>query len=411
MKQRQYNRLSRLTRGRFQFTDTGQAIFLGTCFVLLATLAIPAFGIFGSLVALQIIGLLLGILFRPRLNIESIWPQRVMAGEAIQATFTVHNRSRFTGYQLELQLEDIHPAFEPIETTTSLPLLPAGATQTVTLSLRCRQRGRYTLPRPSCFSGFPFNLYRFGIKQHEALELLVVPAYFRLYSRQSNSVPTASHSGRHTHTARGLSVEYLGNRPFMRGDSPHRIDARAWARLATPAIKEFFDETQHHVAIWFNPCIDRSSSPLTAQQNKTLEAAVQLTASLSYSLSRDVVLGHLLLGSHHYKLTGGSLAQRINRVHDLLATVTVSDRPVEDTTLRDLIAHVDSLNELCIITQTWHTYGQRLVDYANQAGVKVTLLCVAETDPQVNAEKTTPWPQTTQWIAPDQILRQEVTIW
>jgi uncharacterized protein (DUF58 family) len=410
MKRYRPNPFSRLIRGRFQFTDTGRAIFIGTCFILLATLAVPAFGISGSLVVLQVIGLLLGLLFRPRLDMEGAWPQRIMAGETIQATFVVRNRSRFNAYQLLFQLEEIAPAFESLETTVRIPLLRAGATHKVTLRLRCRQRGRYNLPKGACSSSFPFNLYRFGIAQHQVAELLVVPAYFRLHCPTSAGIHTASHGSRHTRSALGLSVEYLGNRPFMQGDSPHHIDSRAWARLATPAIKEFYDETQQHVAIWYDPWIDHSGSTLTTVQTDTFEAGIQLAASLVYSLNREVVLGHLLLGSQHYVLTEGSLTQRIDRAHDLLATLTTSDRPAEDTCLHEIIEHVDSLDELYIIAHCWNSAGQNLVDYANRAGVKVTLLRVAA-PAQPDTIPSTHWPPDTQWIAPDQIHQREVTIW
>ena len=47
----------------------------------------------------------------------------------------------------------------------------------------------------------------------------------------------------------GESPEYIGNRDYRPGDSLRRIDPRAWARLATPIVREYSEEYYCRIAL------------------------------------------------------------------------------------------------------------------------------------------------------------------
>ena len=102
---------------------------------------------------------------------------------------------------------------------------------------------------PVCESSFPFNLFRFGVlrdgrrKPDRAAGVLLAADLSLPYVSRHVNASSLRPAGRV-----GTSPEYIGNRPFMPGDSPRRIDVRAWARLAAPATKEYDDDLDDYAA-------------------------------------------------------------------------------------------------------------------------------------------------------------------
>ena len=72
------------TRGRLHFglTGAGRVVLRGACFVLLAALIIPAFGVLSVLVSAVLVALVFGFLLRPRIRVSGSPPDRVIAGQA-----------------------------------------------------------------------------------------------------------------------------------------------------------------------------------------------------------------------------------------------------------------------------------------------------------------------------------------
>lgn len=372
------------TSRRFQLTETGQGILIGTVFVLLTCLVIPAFGILAGLMVLQAVALGIGWWFRPRLRLQGNWPEQAVTGQTIRAQFTLTNPSRVPVYQLWMEPLPWPQEFEPEEKIWPVASLAPGESRTVTLAATCLRRGCYQLESPVCTSSFPFNLYRFGPHAAKPQEVLILPAYRRL---ERPVLASAASMGSRLGQARrwaGSSPEYVGSRPFIPGDSPRRIDARAWARLSVPAVKEFFDESKQAVALVMDTSSGASGRTLTDPQRHDFEGAVSLAASLAYSLPRHATLNTLAVDTEIHTLVGENLSLQVEQVLRLLATVTPDAQPrvEEGDTLADLLSQVQ---ELLIVGIAWHARTLHLAELAQQQGCPVTMIRVGADSPNLDS--------------------------
>jgi len=370
-----------LVKRRFQMTETGRGILIGTLFVFLACLVIPAFGILAALAVLQIVALGFGWWFHPRLRLHGSWPEQAMAGQMISAQFTLTNHSRYPVYQLWLEPLSWPAEFEPHQEVWPLTSLAPGASHTVTLSAQCRQRGCYRLESPMCSSSFPFNLYRFGTRSAQSQQVLILPEFQRLERSVLASMGSAGGRLGQTQQWIGASPEYIGSRPFHPGDSPRRIDARAWARLAVPAVKEFFDESRQAVALVLDTSTGTSGKPLNAEQRRDFEGVVSLAASLAYSLPQHTTLNTLAVGSEVHTLAGENLSFQVDQAHRLLASVALDDQPSKED-FRGLTESLFHIQELLIVGIAWHARTLRLAELAQQQGCHITMIRVGADAPR-----------------------------
>jgi uncharacterized protein (DUF58 family) len=356
-------------------TETGRGILIGTIFVFLACLVIPAFGILAALAVLQSVALGFGWWFRPRLRLHGSWPEQAIAGQMIRARFTLTNTSRYPAYQLWLEPLNWPAEFEPCQEVWPLTSLAPGESHTVTLSALCRQRGCYPLGSPTYSSSFPFNLYRFGARSTRLQQVLILPAFQQLERSILASMGSAGGRLGQAQQWIGASPEYIGSRPFHPGDSPRRIDARAWARLAVPAVKEFFDESRQATALVLDTCTGTSGKPISAQQRRDFEGAVSLAASLAHSLPQHATLNTLVVGSDVHALTGENLSLQVDQAHRELATVALDDHLSKDDpgVLAESLFHIQ---ELLIVGIAWHERTLRLAEWAQQHGCHITMIRV-----------------------------------
>lgn len=356
-----------------RLTETGRGILIGTIFTFLACLFIPAFGVFAALIVLQAVALGIGWWFRPRLHIHGAWPDHTMAGHFMHARFTLENRSKSSAYHLLMAPVEWPPEIEPRDPILPIPSLAPGQQRFVTLSARCHRRGRYRLEIPTCFSSFPFNLYRFGSRKTTAQDVLVLPNYHRLELHSlASSQGGGIWSGRNRNLT-GLSPEYVGSRPFLPGDSPRRIDARAWARLAVPAVKEFFDESQQTVALVLDTWLGEGASGNRKSREDDFEAAVSLTASVAYSLPDSATLDTLITGTEVHFIPGKNLGHQVERVHRVLATVKALDQTSSQKLPDDVMDRLHTCSEIFVIGVAWQPQIQHLVTLAQQCGCRVSL--------------------------------------
>ncbi|MCH8192607.1 MAG: DUF58 domain-containing protein [Planctomycetes bacterium] len=332
-------------------TEHGRAIITATCFVFLASLVIPAFGVFAGLICFHAAALWVGYLLRPSVSITGDLPDHIVAGEETQLRFQVTSASRRKLCELTVTLDHLPETVEQTGPPFRVDQLKPGESITVTLSILARQRGHYTMGYPICSSSFPFNLYSFGLAHPEREELLVFPAFDRLTLAGIASEGIGQSSvGLGTASLRGASPEYIGNRPYVTGDSLRDIDARAWARLASPVVKEYHHEFHRHGAL----ILDVAETSKTTTGTQLFEAAVSLCASIAFSLQSECLIDFLVTGAEVHDLATVPAGARVRRIHEILAHVKPDPTPLSVNSQLEHLLH--GVSDLYII-QSAHRPG------------------------------------------------------
>jgi uncharacterized protein (DUF58 family) len=365
---------------RFGLTDAGKVILRGVVFIALAALIIPAFDVLSVLVFVMLVALVVGLVLRPKILVTGNLPDRVLAGQTAHLTYTIRNIGRLPAYNLRVRFRALPEAIEQIADAETTWRLGPGQTAEAVVAIRPKRRGHYRVRHPVCESSFPFNLFHFGASRDGEESLIVLPAFSLL----EVSLPYVS---RHVDASSirpagrlGMSPEYIGNRPFQPGDSPRRIDVRAWARLSVPATKEYDDDLDNYAALVLDTRVAEGGLKSKSNEVRGLEAAIRLCASMAYTIHRDCLIDLLLTGADLHLFTSLPKAMRLDRIHETLAVV----EPSRDYTAEQIGALLEDrlgeISEVIFIVLQWDRTYQQLAEWAEQAGCHCTAIVVGESD-------------------------------
>ncbi|MEN6335428.1 MAG: DUF58 domain-containing protein [Phycisphaerales bacterium] len=386
-------------------TDAGKVFMQGVGFVVLASLVVPAFGALAILLAVCVVALAVGFILRPRVRVTGNLPDRIPAGQTARLTYTLENTGRLTAYCLSARFLDLPEAVEQVGQAEAIPRLEPRQTASVTLTIRPKRRGCHQIGRPICESSFPFNLFRIGMMRGEAQTLLVLPAFswmhvpLRYISRHVNT------SSRRSSGHSGNTPEYIGSRPFMSGDSPRRIDVRAWARLAAPATKEYDDDLDDYAAFVLDTRVPEGWSKSKSGEIPELEAAVSLCASVAYSIGEDCLIDVLLAGPERHEFTAYPKGTRLERIHEILAGVEPSEDYSLDQIGPFLEGRLGEISEIVFIVLRWDPMYQRLAEWSQRAGCHTTVVVIGKPDAAATGGD---WAGDVRFLPADEILAGRV---
>jgi uncharacterized protein (DUF58 family) len=160
-------------------------------------------------------------------------------------------------------------------------LAPSKATS-LKIKMFFHRRGFYRAEKIRCCTFFPFNL--FGCKKGKSLlaDFLVYPRFGLIKGLNENNSSMKGYQQIPAAVRTGISDEYFSSRVSYQIDSPRHIDSRAWARLNTPAIKEYHNQQYLTTGLYLQTC------PALDSKNKRnwelFEASVELAASCIYTV-------------------------------------------------------------------------------------------------------------------------------
>jgi uncharacterized protein (DUF58 family) len=390
------------------FTDTGKVILRGTFFVALAALIVPAFGILSALVAIMLMALVVGFVLRPKIQIEGNMPERVIVGQTTKFSYVLKNTSRLPAYNLSVVFRDLPETIQQHGGAQMIPHLGPGENIEVTVEIRPVRRGYYKIKRPICQSGFPFNLFNFGISYDDLETLIVLPVFYRLQLSPIGLSQKVCAGGARLAGQRSAFPEYAGNRPFLPGDSPRRIDARAWARLSVPATKEYHDDFDKRTALILDTCISDFSLLSGTNQSRHFEAAVSLCASVAYTINNDCLIDVLLAGNEIYQLNTLPRMICLDKIQNILAGVEPSKGYSLEKISPVLISEFPRISEVFFILLRLNKTYQHLIELANQAGCHCNVLLVGGSDQMPAEDENMSWTSNLRYLSPDEILTGQI---
>jgi uncharacterized protein (DUF58 family) len=386
-------------------TDAGKVLLRGTGFVILATLVVPAFGVLAILLAVCLVAVVVGLILRPRMRITGNLPDRVVAGQAAYLTYALRNVGRLPAYSLSVRFPALPNAVEQVGDVRMVHRLAPGETTEVAVTIRPKRRGCHQIGLPVCQSSFPFNLLRIGTLHQEPQTLLVLPTFSWL------RVPL-QYVSRHVNTSNlrpagraGGSPEYIGSRPFAAGDSPRRIDVRAWARLGAPATKEYDDDLDDYAAFVLDTRVPEGRPRAKSGEIRELEAAVSLCASVAYTIHQDCLIDLLLAGPDLHEFAASPKTMRLDRVHETLAGVEPSKGYSLDQIGPLLEDRLQEISEIVFIVLHWDETYRRLAEWARRAGCHTTVVIIGEPDAATLGED---WAGDIRFLSADDVLAGRV---
>ncbi len=410
----------RRTDGRLRLglTNAGKVVLRGTGFVTLAALIVPAFGVLSALVSVVLMALLVGFVLRPKIQVNGNLPDRVIVGQITRLRYVLKNVSRLSAYNLCVRFGDLPDAIEQIGGGHVISHLGPGKTTEVTVEIRPKRRGYYRIKQPICQSSFPFNLFNFGISRDDEETLIVLPVFslLQIPIRHISRYVHASGAGLAGRT--GMFLEYVGNRPFLAGDSPRNIDARAWARLSVPVTREYHDDVDNYTALvldtgipaglrWARPrreVLSRSSS----NEIKELEAAISLCASVALTINNDCLIDLLLAGPDLHQFTAWPRKVRLDKIQEILAGVEPSKGYSLEQIAPELANRFHEISEVVFILLKWDKTYRQLLELAGQAGCRCTVLLIGDSSQMPVDEDNLNLTEHVQFLSPDDILAGKI---
>ena len=207
---------------------------------------------------------------------------------------------------------------------------------------------------------------------------------------------------------RSAFPEYAGNRPFLPGDSPRRIDARAWARLSVPATKEYHDDFDKRTALILDTCISEFPLLSGSNENRQLEAAVSLCASVAFTINNDCLIDVLLAGNEIYQLTALPRMVCLDKIQDILAGVEPSKGYSLEKISPVLISQFPQISEVFFIVLRLNKAYRHLLELANQAGCHCNVLLIGEPGQMHVDDDDMRWTSNIRYLSPDEILTGQI---
>jgi len=394
---------------RLSLTEAGRTLLLGTVFFFLTAVVIPAFGVLSALVAVLLTAWLVGFVVRPRVNIEGDLPETVVAGHSVQLRYVLRNVGSLSAYDLHLEFHGLPEAIELTTPAEVVSRLEPGRATEVTVMVRPRRRGYHRIPAPICRSSFPFNLLSFSTVPQNSQTLIVLPVFHGLQMSVRGMSRHVRAGGAGFTGRTEVSPEYAGNRPFLPGDSPRRIDTRAWARLSVPATKEYHNDSDSYAGIVLDTRLPAGAVPSsTTGEVPELEAAVSLCASIAFTLNQKCLVDLLLVGPELHEYTTWPRAARLNKMHEILAGIEGRKGYTLDGIGSVVAERFYEMSEVIFVLLDWDETYWHLLELAARAGCHSTVLLIGEAANAPRDRYDTRWEGAVRVVSPDDILAGRV---
>jgi len=347
-------------------------------------------------------------LWRVRFSARRQLPRYATAGEAFEYRVVIENRGKrpVRGAALVEWLRDPRPGFEEwrnarepgeerrnwfdrtggyfrwrwlIDRRTperprehALPDIAPAASETVTLSLKPRRRGRIELAGLALARADALGLVR--SLNRVALEgrVIALPRRYRLPALALPGRRRFQQGGVTLAVSVGDSAEFVGLREYRPGDPLHKVDWKSTARSGAPIVREYQDEFFERHALILDTSAGRG-------EDACFEEAIAVAASFVYAIdTRECLLDLLFVGGELRTYTAGRGQMQLEHMLEVLAGVTPS-RPEEFGALaRAVLGQRRALSSCIVVLLAWDRERRAFVEALARSGLEVRALLVSE---------------------------------
>ena len=332
--------------------------------------------------AVGVVELVSGFLFRPILEIQRRLPERVRAGSTFHVVYQIHNRRRRPAWDLRADPYPFAAGFQ-LEEPAALTELPGGAAAVLESRITAAGRGRYRVYRSRVESVFPFHLIKWACRgPRDAAELIVYPAFHPLTSVELPVGMRTRSTGVLNYSKVGESPELLGVRDYRDGDDMRRIDWPGSARMGNFVVKEFEEDQIRRVALITDTAVSRPgfwSLRRTRRHFPELEAALSLTAALAEYFSRgEAVVDIFAVGPEVYHLETGRHTGSFDSVCDILSGIEPSDHPVFEKLAPEVFRDLSDTGGAVVILLADDPERRSFLKRLQQSGVSLRVALITD---------------------------------
>lgn len=336
----------------------------------------PAYNLLVAVFAVYFLSYFLGSWYSPRMKMNGRLPDRLEANREITVRYELTNQRRRNAYDIAIGLFNLPGQLQQLKNNEVISCITPGETVEYELRLKPLRRGMYEIFAPRYYSTFPFNMFRNGPMNKKELSILVIPSYCRISSLRLAADSRYCPGGITSAVNVGESPEFIGNREYRSGDSPRRIDCRAWARLGMPAVKEYNEEYFCHVAVVLDTQISQKT-PAGPEGYPNFEAAMSLAASLVDSISRsEDIIDVFAAGADLYVFRTGRNTAQFDTLLEVLACLEHSRKDPFEQLASTLIKELGNTSSVVFILLDWNQSRRKLVKKALEHGCIVKVILV-----------------------------------
>ncbi len=392
----------------FDITASGRMLVSATTISVMLTIVKPIYLISASMCCLMGMILFVALIVRPKFRAAGDLPSKIVAGREIKIKYKLTNLRNAPAYDISMMFYPLASSLIETNTNRFIPRIGPGETTQFELYIKALKRGQYQLPYPQGFSTFPFNVFRMCKFDHRTDNLLVLPSFASLEDFEIPVKKLYQPGGVAMASNVGDSPEYIGNREFVPGDSPRRIDPRAWARLGAPVIREYYEEYYCHVALVMDTFVNNKEKP-GPKGYPELEAAISLTASVAEAMARgEDIIDVFAAGEELYVFRTGRHTGQFENLLEILACIEhCKNNPFNAVTpaLTDELTHISSV---IFIMLDWDSDRQKMVRAATEAGCSTRVLIVRDKATTLDYHEAESWAGRIMQLDPKTVASGEI---
>jgi uncharacterized protein (DUF58 family) len=360
-----------------RITSAGRCVILCSIVLFALNVSRTFFPVLSLLLYILFLGLSLSFLFRPQMKVVCSFPDRVTVGKEIEISLTVVNLSKIPAFEIFAGMLPVPDEFNVVSYDI-VSCLKAGKKTELRLKLLPLQRGIYQLSGPSCFSLFPFHLFRSGKICRDKQILIVQPDYFPIAELDIPMIKSYQGSCHKLNSQTGDSLEFVGNREYRCGDALKNIDMKAWAKASRPVVREFGQEYYSNVGIILDNYVAPEKNT-AGSCSACFEAAVSITASIIDRLCHDE---HLItfFAADKCCLNFHSIRNItvLHKVLEELAVISETNDNDLDGHITNILKHINKLSVVIFVLT--HLDDQRIatIESIRQMGCNVKTIVISD---------------------------------
>jgi uncharacterized protein (DUF58 family) len=343
----------------------------------MSTTAFKTYMVFTLIASIFLVSFMFAFLYRPKLFVTRLMPDRTTCGQKIYPQIMLLNNSWFSCYDIVVKDLSLPPEIKPLEKEGYyIPVLKTKEEVDLKSGFEFLKRGDYNIPGLFVGTIFPFGIWTWGRTNGQSHNLLVYPRFNHLDKLEIPVGKRYQPGGIALTSSLGESTEFIGNREFREGDNPRNIHWRSWARTGKPVVKEFQEEYFCRVALLLDTFVPPKSA-ISAYE--AFESAISVSASVADYLSRqEYIIDIFAAGPNIYYMQAGRSLAYLENILDLLACLDVCPTDPFDKLEPVLMENLSLITTVVTVFLDWDYRREKLVRMITDLGTAVKVIIVRD---------------------------------